>query len=78
VNIDYAYNNGANTIIWVPTATVSADLTCTYQTVPVWHTQGNGNNVFDTAAQLLGFRATAATFGGIGKTRIMIESTPAF
>jgi hypothetical protein len=78
VNIDYAYNNGANTIIWVPTATVSADLTCTYQTVPVWHTQGNGNNVFDTAAQLLGFRATAATFGGIGKTRIMIEATPAF
>ena len=78
VNINHAYKTvDATTITWQPTADVSADLTCTYQSKPVWQTQGNGNNTFDTAAQILGIRAGTG-FGASGKTRIMIEATPQY
>ena len=78
VNINHAYKTiDATTITWQPTADVSADLTCTYQTKPAWQTQGNGNNTFATAADILGVHFGAG-FGAIGKTRIMIEATPQF
>ena len=66
----------ATTISWTPTATVTANLTCTYDTKPAWQTLGNGNNTV-TGGEVIGVRAGAG-FGGIGKTRIFIEATPAF
>jgi hypothetical protein len=66
----------ALTVSWTPIASVTANLSCTYDTIPTWHpmTQNQALSVGDS----LGFRTTAG-FGNTpagAETRILIETRP--
>ncbi len=68
--------SGATTISWTPTSTVTANLSCTYDTVPAWVTM-NQNTSF-ALGDVLGFRTTAgfANTPANARTWVMVESTP--
>jgi hypothetical protein len=66
----------ATTISWTPTATVTANLSCTYDTIPAW-VDMTQNQAF-AVGDVLGFRTTAG-FGNTpagARTFLFVETRP--
>lgn len=67
---------GSTSISWTPTTTVTANLSCTYDTAPAWVTM-NQNQSF-ALGDVLGFRTTAgfANTPANARTWVMVETRP--